>query len=178
MRHLLIIAVHKQRIPSLILLVLFSFMISGCFFKQIVTNGTRNLVDAVTLQQLNNEGKFFILHIGTEVKEMKMKNITNETVFAEITDLPKGYYLYTRKDPNSNFVLKRIYKENILREVHLYSDTALTLNNPELILPISVFKRVDVYKFNKAATTGNYIWSGVGLGLTTLFIIVGTTMPL
>ena len=150
-----------KAIPAFILIV-FTLILSSCF-QHYFRTGTKLSAEGAAILRLQNSNKYFILHCG----DNKIYGFTNVLISpteieGKLVELPPEHSKYLTPFVGMANRVKKSDKEAALLEVHLYT-TFSPGDSIQLLLPLTSFKRVDVYSFDKKKTTGNHILSVVGI---------------
>ncbi len=145
--------------------------ISGCFLNFYRTN-TMNSVDEPTAAKLASTNKYFIIHFNNSTIGLENVYITSDTITGKLVVLPAEHskYLYPVTTDEKNRV-KSKDKKAALIEVHLYTGKYLKSHDSIFSESLSSFNRVDAYELNKSATSTNHIFSAVGIGVASTFVI-------
>jgi hypothetical protein len=132
--------------------------LSSCFRHFFRTNSQKS-VDAVTLQKLQTEQKYFIVHFNNGQMALNKINIADNKMEADLIPVPQNrMYYISPKSNKPNFVKVRD-QANALMEVHLYHPETLDSNQRHLSVAVSTFNRIDVYVFDRIATRKSRILS-------------------
>ena len=152
-------------------ILIFSLLIlSSCFQHYFRTSSTKK-TDTATLQKLQNANKYFILHLKNTVLGLTNIKVAEDKLEADLIGLPVEHSKYLEPSmKRSNQVQNKIYPL-VLMEVHLYYPETIAANQVHISIPITAINGMDVYEFDKSATTGNHILSWVGIGVG-VFIVV------
>ncbi|MCB0284635.1 MAG: hypothetical protein KDF60_18780, partial [Calditrichaeota bacterium] len=163
------------------LLVIAAIVLSGCFQHYFKTN-SRQSIDAATVQRLMSANKYVIIHFKDRIVALNGIALNGDNLIAEPIELTpehkKQLNPVNEKIANSwlnskvSHRVKKVDKEAVLMEVHLYTEEILAQKNT-VNLPLSSFYRTDVYEFDKDVTTSNHIFSIIGVTLGSLAVIGG-----
>jgi hypothetical protein len=146
-----------------VLLLLLAVAGSGCFFKYYRT-GTTNKIDAQTIQNLQEAKKNFILHTPNGAFLMDSVRINNDIMRAGLSNVPTNYEIYLNPNQDKANRFKNEDRAEVLAEVHLFTHHQPD-SGTQAVLNIHDFYRMDVYTFDKKATTKSTIGS--------IFIMLG-----
>jgi hypothetical protein len=155
-----------------VVLIITVLLLSSCF-QHYFRTGTAKGIDAATIQQLQNAGKYFILHSGNTATGLVNVKVSGEMLEGDIAQLPEEHRKYLNPKTDKTNRVKKHDKPITLVEVHLYRSEMIPANQTHLSIPFSSINRMDVYEFDKSATTANHILSWVGVSVITLAAAVG-----
>jgi hypothetical protein len=162
----------KRKWIIYLFLLFMTISLSGCF-RSFYNPNTRSSIDTATLSRLISEEKYFIIHYSNGVYGLENAYVKNDSLFGKVISLPWEHIGYLDPDSaNTTIRVKLVDKQNALTEVHLYTNNELNNNGSVLAASVPSFNRVDVYELNKKATTGNHIWSVVGIVIGSFFIFI------
>ncbi len=155
----------RSRKATIAVVLVTAFVLVGCFQHYYRTN-TKNSIDTATLKRLQNSSKYFILHYNDK-KAFGLINVTvsGDNIEGDLAELPEERKKYLNPSPERSNIVKRADKMSALMEVHLYYPQAMTAGQTHVTIPASAFNRVDVYEFDRNATTSNHVISWIGVGL-------------
>jgi hypothetical protein len=147
----------------------------GCnYFKAVRSSAP---VPSETLDQLNYEGKSFVLHYGGKKWAFSEVILRNDSISGKLKSYP---YMPVTKEvkpgkPQRYVVGKRNDQRYLLNEVHLYLNEYADTGQDRIKFPVSAVEKVDVYDRDTAMTVGSWflgIAGGIALAYLTLAIIV------
>ncbi|MDB5278023.1 MAG: hypothetical protein JWR61_2978 [Ferruginibacter sp.] len=171
-------AIHSfvQHLPagkSVLLLLLASALLSGCFLHYYKTNTTEQ-VSTTVMEKLVNTDKYFIVHFPDKIMGLQNVKLANDRLQAELVALPKEHSYYTAPVVNEANKMKAKYQQQTLVEVHLYLSAPADASHTFVTLPLSNIKRLDVYELDAKATKSNRILSiaGVTIGAWVVFTVI------
>ena len=152
-----------QRIVFGITAVPLFCLLTGCYLNFFKTN-TKTSITADEAKKLREGNKYFIIHFQNSTKGLEQAYVTEDTLHGKIVDLPPQHaeYLYPKTTSKTNTV-KRKYKNDVLMEVHLYTNATWNTYDSVFASSVTSFQRADVYELNKGATTANHVLSTVGI---------------
>ncbi|MBL7745076.1 MAG: hypothetical protein JNN00_16500 [Chitinophagaceae bacterium] len=150
---------------TIVVVLVTAFVLASCFQHYYRTN-TTNSVDTATLKRLQNSSKYFILHYNDK-KAFGLTNVTisGDNIEGDLAELPEERKKYLNPNPEKSNIVRRADKMSALMEVHLYYPQAMTPGQTHVSVPASAFNRIDVYEFDRNATTSNHVISWIGVGL-------------
>ncbi|MFI5187476.1 MAG: hypothetical protein ACHQF0_12160 [Chitinophagales bacterium] len=170
-----LLLIRKKTTGKFILLILGLFMLAGCFQFYYKTN-TRHTIDAATIQQLQGENKYFILHYRDTAVSLYNIVLSNERIDAKIVALSPNHSEYLNPDKNMirsrdttyfprkpHYRVKATQRFDAFMEVHLYIDENMQEGQAQFSSPLSSFKRIDIYELDAKTTTTNHVLSIVGI---------------
>lgn len=172
-----------QYCKCIYLLLLLSILFTGCFRYYYRTNSQKTIT-IEELQQLQMADKYFIIHFTDSVKAIHSLKAVDEKIEGVLTEITPEHTKYLRPDklehplrdrytgPNRNYRVKAADRKDALREVHLYADMPMQTGQPHASIPLSAFKRIDIYALNKDATTANHVLSIIGVGAIAAALIL------
>jgi hypothetical protein len=153
----------RKKIKGRIIIILMTVVIlSGCFQHYFRTH-TQTKADEATIQQLMSINKYFIIHLKNRVAGVENLTVSNDKIEANLISLPPEHLKYLDPETNRTNRVKLKDKTTTLLEVHLYTSTEIDAGQNHLSLPLSSFDRIDIYEFDKKATTANHVLSIVGI---------------
>jgi hypothetical protein len=166
--------VRKKQTGKSIVFLFLTFTLTGCFQYFYKTN-TRNTIDTFAIQQLQAANKYFIVHFRDSAIALNNIMVSNEKIEGSMVQLLPEHKKYLNPDKTTvttqttrfspkktHYRVKAADRNNTLMEVHLYVDEDIRKDQVQLSLPVSSFKRIDVYALDREATTANHILSIVG----------------
>jgi len=161
----------KKKYRTLFLFSVITIFLTGCFHHFFRT-GTLKGIDAATIQRLQSEQKYFILHANDRVMEMNNVKVGKDKIDADLTMLPQGHLHYLNPKIEKANQVKAKDKPMVLIEVHLYYTGNIDSTQSHFSTSLSKFNRVDVYEFDPKTTTFNHIMSVVGI-IAGILTVVG-----
>lgn len=153
-------------------LIIFVLVFSSCF-QHYFRTGTAKGTDAATIQRLQNAGKYFILHSGNTATGLVNVKISGDMLEGDITQLPEEHRKHLNPNPDKTNRVKKEDKPITLVEVHLYCSEGVPADHTHLSLALSSITRIDVYEFDKATTAAIHTLSWMGVGVSSIIVIVG-----
>jgi hypothetical protein len=158
-----------------IILFLIAAIISSCNRYYMPVKSTVSTADAI--RSAKAEGRYFILRDSMFTYSMKdvMLNSDNETVLCILESVPREHQTYILAKGRNYHFNKATGKENILKEVHLFSNQLIaTAGNSQAVIPLSAINRVEEINYDERrtrrqhrtvwlATAGTIILAGLGL---------------
>src|SRR6266487_1237368 len=161
----------RKKIKGRIIIILMTVVIlSGCFQHYFRTH-TQTKADEATIQQLMSINKYFIIHLKNRVAGVENLTVSNDKIEANLISLPPEHLKYLDPETNRTNRVKLKDKTTTLMEVHLYTSTQIDAGQNHLSLPLSSFDRIDIYEFDKKATTANHVLSIVGVTVVVASVV-------
>ncbi|HEX5668370.1 MAG TPA: hypothetical protein VFX73_06165, partial [Chitinophagaceae bacterium] len=164
--------------PWILVGALVVMAVTGCFRKFYHT-GTTNTLNAAQIDSLKEADKYFIIHFPKETFNITDLRLNGDSLAGNLR-LVAGHHT-AALDPaaNSTRVMKGKYAQDILQEVHIYSNYNVALNSMSVSIPKNSLYRMDIYKFDKGRTTTSTVASIFGivvfLALIVLALSAGST---
>ena len=161
----------KTRKGTIAIVLAALIFLSSCF-QHYFRSGTRNSVDGATLKRLHNSSKYFIIHYSNN-KVFGLNNVivNGDNVEGDLSELTDEHKRHSDPSTNRTNRVKRADKIVTLMEVHLYYPQPIANDQTRVSIPLSAVNRMDVYEFDRNATTGNHIISWIGVGVASAFVI-------
>jgi hypothetical protein len=159
-----IVYLYQKRRKYLLLLIFPILAISSCYLHYFKTD-TRKTVDQDLLQNLQSMNKYFIIHQKDGAFALTNVTVKDNVISADKSVIPPEHNLFMNPDTAKTNRVQKSDKENVLMEVHLYTDKTKAEEN-HFSLPLSDINRVDVYTVDKKATTRSAVLSTVGISVT------------
>jgi hypothetical protein len=153
--------VWMQKKLRFVLLIAGMISLNSCFLHYYKTN-TTDKTDGVTIQQLVNEKKYFILHTNHQNFSLNNVTINNENLEGDIDYLPAKHLKYLNPKQETRNKFRVNHKEIVKYEVHLYTQAAAG-DKTHVSLPIKDFYRLDVYDLDKEAIAESRALSIIGI---------------
>jgi len=158
-----------KRKAVILLLMISSFSLSGCFKNFYQTNTKNSASDSEAMKALKDPNKYFIVHFKDA--ELALNNIaaSDSIIEGDVTEIENtledpSRLVYPSAPANSTRGYKRKYKAVVLQEVHIYTtENYLPQKREHIRLPASSVSRVDIYTKNKGLTTLNHVLSITGV---------------
>lgn len=151
----------KSRTAFTASLLLLMATMSGCFINLYKTNRV-NSADSAMIENLQNRQKVFIIHYKEGVSGIENMSVNNNMIAGTIVTPDNAHLQHLKPSKAKPNRLKKGFQEEALMEVHLYTDEKKP-DNGNLSLPLSAFNRVDVYEYNKSATTAARVLTITGI---------------
>jgi hypothetical protein len=152
----------KKKGKMLLISFLCILFLTGCF-QHFFRSGTLKGIDASTLQRLQSQDKYFILHADNRVMTMNNLKIGKDKLEAELSLLPADHMKYLKPNTRKPNMIKANDKPVTLIEVHMYYSGSLDSTQSHFTAPVSGFNRIDIYEFDPRTTTTNHVLSVVGI---------------
>jgi hypothetical protein len=150
--------------------------LTGCFHSFYKTN-TKTSIDANTVSKFSSENKYFIIHSLNGTNGLENVSVKDDSIFGKPVFLPAEHSMYLHPQVNDKEVRVKVQdKENVLKEIHLYTNMILPDSDSVFAASLSSFYRTDVYEFNKGATNANHIMSVVGVTLASAVLFMAITL--
>ena len=160
--------VRKKRTAPIVIALSLTLLLAGCFQQYFRTN-TQTKVDEATIQRLMSRmDKYFILHFKNRIAGLENLTISNDKLEGNLVSLPLEHSKYIHPQMKRANHVKGKDAKNTLMEVHLYAGTEINSDASHVSIPLSSFESMDIYEFDRKATTGNHIlsWVGVIIGVS------------
>ena len=143
---------------------LFIFVMSSCNkYYKVTTAGTGKNA-AQTIEQLKNNGRYFILRSGSQAFAMDSLTINNkeQTLQCALNILPDEHQVHLTKGIRGKLRYKELngYEADVtpvLREVHLYSTAGVDLNQGPYSLPLNHLQKIEILEKDKKRTTSSKV---------------------
>lgn len=164
---ILILLRSKHRVFYLFVLML---GLTACFRKFYQTN-TQNTVSVETIKSFQQSQKYFILHYPGSVTAMSGLEVVEDTLKANPQPLDPAHSTALSPKLGKENVLKGKNRQMVLSEVHFYTRKDDTLNSDRISIPLRDIYRMDVYSFDKEATTRSTVISVVGIAVVIGLVI-------
>jgi hypothetical protein len=159
----------KTKKGTVVILLAAVAILTSCFQHYYRTH-TLTTADAATLKRLQNSNKYFILHSNSnKVFGLNNVSVNGDNIEGDLVVLPAEHSKYLHPETDKANRVKKMDKVGALMEVHLYYSQEMTADQLHVSVPLSALNRMDVYEFDKKATTANHILSTVGV------VVVGAT---
>jgi hypothetical protein len=160
----------KTKRGTIVVLLITVALLTSCYQHYYKTH-TQTSTDEATLKRLQNSNKYFIIHFNdNKVFGLNNLSVTGDKMEGDLVALPPEHNKYLHPETYKTNRVKRIDKPDALMEVHLYYPQAMTADQLHISIPLSGLSRMDVYEFDKKATTANHILSTVGI------VVVGVSV--
>jgi len=135
---------------------------SGCmnYFKVTKSVGSH----AAHISNLYEQNKKLIIHLDDEAWILEIPEvIDNQLVaFAKKKYISKLTKPVVTNKPN-RFRIKAPYNQyDILNEVHIYTSEFSRISEDKISVPISSIQNIDIYDFDKSATSGSAVLGAIG----------------
>jgi hypothetical protein len=154
---------YPRRLPNYVVLVIIMISQSSCFKQYYQTNSTKK-IDAPTLQQLRDGGKFFIIHTPVSAFGLTNVKVNSKTISGNKQHLGKEFDSYLNPVSDIANPMARRDKRMTLNEVHLYTQSNIE-GNDQVDLAISQIDKMDIYSRDEAAIKRSRVESIVGITL-------------
>ena len=152
--------INKKRLLKIVsIITLFAFLncLTGCsfYFKAV----TEKDFSSNRITQLDNDGKYFILHSNDNAWHFYDLQIKKDTITGKLDAMLSYHVKYLT--PKSKGVKRYIkYEEpDVIKEVHIYtSDTTFKDKGTDTIyIPITSIQKIIIYDPAKGATTLSWV---------------------
>lgn len=148
---------------------------TGCmnYFKVTKSTGPRD----ASIVNFYDQNKKLIIHLEDEAWILEMPEVIDNHLIA----FAKKKYIPTLTKPvalnkPNRFRIKAPYNQyDILNEVHIYTSELSRISEDKISVPIFSIQNINVYNFDKAATSGSAVLGAVGGAaavLGTFFLIL------
>ena len=155
----------KKLLPeiSMILLIAFLNMLSGCHYYMVntvpLTPGDNSAVNNTLAQP-----KYFILHHGEQVWHMENIKVDEgkQEITCSVSNLTPDHNFYQKtKSPGVNRY--KVSSESPTYEVHIYISEYAELNASNLMIPVGAIQKIEMYDKAVGATTASYVFGTLGI---------------
>ncbi len=160
----------KKTTGKIIIFFIAITILSGCFQHYFRTH-TQTNTDAATIQKLMAINKYFIIHLKGRVGGLENLTVLNDKLEADIVPLQPEHLKYINPQIDKTNQVKLKDKTTTLTEVHLYTTTEINSGEKHISISLSSFNRMDIYEFDKGATTTNHILSLVGVTVVVTSVV-------
>ena len=158
---------------------LFIFVMSSCNkYYKVTTAGTGKNA-AQTIEQLKNNGRYFILRSGSQAFAMDSLVIDNkeQTLQCVLNILPEEHLVHLTKGTKGKMRYTELngYEPDvtpILREVHLYQNAGADLNPGPHILAVNQIQKMEIIEKDKKRTASSKV-VGTVIGVTVSALTLG-----
>ncbi len=157
----------KQRLWIILPSIVMLGFLSGCFqyFYKVKRSET---LTSESIQNMQESGKYFILHDGVNVWQMDDLKIGNNILSGQINRLPE----IRRTSPLSQSKrYKRSSQLYILNEVHIYANQRVRFGTMAQI-PLSSLEKVEIYSPDKGLTFAS--WTAGVIGMAGTAVLLGS----
>jgi hypothetical protein len=150
---------------------------TGCF-RYFYKTHTRDFLTVDMMQRMQEANKYFIIHFPDSAVALANIKADKEKVEGDLVEISPEHKKYlnpdkksrgTSRDPytprKERYVIKSKDRKNAFMEVHMYTDQPMQREQQHVSIPLSNFKRIDVYELDKEATNANHFLSIVGTSL-------------
>lgn len=167
----------KQRIWIILPSIVMLGFLSGCFQYFYKVNRTETLTPE-SMQNMQESGKYFILHDGVNVWQMEDIKIGNNLLTGQINRLPEIRRVTTNTQSKR---YKRSSQLYILNEVHIYANHRVRLDSVAQI-PLSSLEKIEIYSPDKGLTFASWAAGVIGVAgtavlLATIIAPAGNSTP-
>lgn len=166
----------KSKVATLVCVLLFAGSITGCY-QQFYRTNTRQSADRDILQRLQASNKFFIVHFPDRNAGLRNVSVNQNTIEGDEILLPAEHTSELKPKTKGSNVVKRFDKDSVLMQVHLYTSTP-SVSKGRISIPISDISRMDVYEFDRNATTLSHTISTVGVIVTSVAVITAAVFAI
>lgn len=150
-------------LPSIVMLG----FLSGCFQYFYKVNRSETLTSE-SLQNMQESGKYFILHDGVNVWQMEDVKIGNNLLSGQINRLPEIRRATTITQSKR---YKRSSQLYILNEVHIYANHRVRFDNVAQI-PLNSLEKIEIYSPDKGLTFAS--WAAGVIGVAGSAVVLAT----
>lgn len=153
------------------------FALSGCF-QYFYKTHTRHSLSMENMQRLQEANKYFIIHFPDSAVAIANIKADKEKIEGDLVEISPEHKKYLNPDKKSRVTAQDPYtpgkkryrvkakdRKNAFMEVHMYTDQPMQREQQHVSIPVSAFKRIDVYELDKDATSMNHFLSVVGTTL-------------
>ena len=160
-------------LPSIVMLG----FLSGCFQYFYKVNRSETLTSE-SLQNMQESGKYFILHDGVNVWQMEDVKIGNNLLSGQINRLPEIRRATTITQSKR---YKRSSQLYILNEVHIYANHRVRFDSVAQI-PLNSLEKIEIYSPDKGLTFASWAAGVIGVAgsavvLATIIFPAGNSTP-
>ncbi len=152
--------IHKS--VTWVVIISFCISMNGCYYYKAVSPSTPA---ATSVKDLQDEGKFLILHLDDKAWKISNIVIDNEFLTGEIENLI-GHVSYKTMNPDKTNRYKK--RENLngvelLNEVHIYVTGFKEIENGRVSVSQGSIVKIEIYDKDKGATAVSWIFSSIGV---------------
>jgi len=154
-----------KRKAVILLLMISSFSLSGCFKNFYLTNTKNNAADPEVMSALKNQNKYFVIHFKDDAR-FALKNFaaSDSIIEGDVTKLvDPPFLLYHSPAATSSNRYKKIYEPVVLQEVHIYTSENYYPQKEHIRLAVRSISRIDIYTKDKPRTSTSHVESTVGI---------------
>lgn len=168
----------QKKLFASVMLVSCVNLFTGCnrYFKPVAVDAPTVETKKRSLQELNIEGKVFIVRNSRQA--YAMKNLAFEenqmAIRGALVPVKEGHRLYLDAIDDKYKIPKKGRPEDaLLKEVHLFvSDTTTFDTTGVNVLPLSAVEKMEVIENDGKRTTRSYVWGAIGITLGAALVIV------
>lgn len=155
----------KQRLWIILPSIVMLGFLSGCFQYFYKVNRSETLTSE-SLQNMQENGKYFILHDGANVWQMEDVKIGNNLLTGQINRLPE---IRKTAPLSQSKRYKRRSQQYILNEVHIYANHRVWVDRVAQI-PLSSLEKIDIYSPDKGLTFASWAAGVIGVAGTAVLL--------
>jgi hypothetical protein len=135
---------------------------SGCrnYFKVTKSVGSHE----AHIENFYDQNKKLIIHLDDEAWILEMPEVVDGKLvaFAKKKHISKLTKPVVSNKPN-RFILKDPHNQyDVLNEVHIYTSEFSRISEDKISIPISSIQKIDIYDFDKSATSGSAVLGAIG----------------
>jgi len=157
----------KQRLWIILPSIVMLGFLSGCFQYFYKVNRPETLTSE-SIKNMQESGKYFILHDGVNVWQMDDLKIGNNILSGQISRLPEVRRTYPLSQSKR---YKRSSQLYILNEVHVYANHRVRIDSVAQI-PLSSLEKIEIYSPDKGLTFAS--WTAGVLGVAGTAVLLGS----
>ncbi|QHT68418.1 hypothetical protein GXP67_18105 [Rhodocytophaga rosea] len=150
-----------------ILLLCFSFQVSGCNYYRTRTENSPASGQQISLAA----GKYFILHQGNKTYSFSNPVINGEFLEGVIGEVAPDFIGYTNPESGKAYRYNSSDKRIALNIVHIYINEYSKGEGSQVMIPITSIKRIDVVEKETGRTVASHILGGLAM-ITGVLVIV------
>jgi hypothetical protein len=159
------------RRPWVLVGMLIILAVTGCFRKFYQT-GTTNTLNAAQIDSLKAADKYFIIHFPKETFNITDLRLNGDSLAGNLRLVTGQHTAALTPAANSTRVMPGKFAQNILKEVHIYSNYNVGLNSNTVSIPKNTLYRMDIYEFDKGRTTTSTVASIFGIVVFLVLIVL------
>jgi hypothetical protein len=148
---------------TVVFILITAFVLSSCF-QHYFRARTQQRIDAATMKTLQYSNKYFIVHYSDKVSGLFNVSLSSDSLKAELVELPPEHKKFLDVNDNNVNRVKKADKTAVLMEVHLYYPQPMPAGKTDVSIPLAGLNKIDVFEFDKNATTVNHVLSWIGAG--------------
>ena len=149
---------------SMLLVLVFLNTLGGCYYYKVVTSEDPPPEE---IRDQQNEGKFFILHYGSQAWEFSDILVDDDIILGRITPLQSHDYFKPKpkKFANRYKVSRSPEKDEskVINEVHITISEFTAAEGNEISIAVDDIKNIEIYERDTGTTNASWVSSSVGI---------------